>query len=95
MQRVQVPFEAEIYEALMAISKAENIAMSQLINKLVTSALEFAEDLTLSEVASKRLESFRRDDAMNTKEMLKLNEALKLAMQYKPKKSSRSPKRKK
>jgi hypothetical protein len=73
MQRVQVPFESEIYEALTAISKAENIPMSQLINKLVTSALEFAEDLTLSEVASKRMESFRRDDAMTTKEMLKWN----------------------
>lgn len=73
MQRVQVPFESEIYEALTAISKAENIPMSQLINKLVTSALEFAEDLTLSEVASKRTESFRRDDAMTTKEMLKWN----------------------
>ena len=73
MQRVQVPFEAEIYEALIAISKAEKMPMSQLINKLVTSALEFAEDLTLSEVATKRLESFSRDDAMTTKEMLKWN----------------------
>lgn len=73
MQRVAVPFEAEIYEALAAISKAEKIPMSQLINKLVTSALEFAEDLTLSEVATKRLDSFRRDDAMTTKEMLKWN----------------------
>ena len=73
MQRVQVPFEAEIYEALEGISKAEKMPMSQLINKLVTSALEFAEDLTLSEVATKRLDSFRRDDAMTTKEMLKWN----------------------
>lgn len=73
MQRVQVPFEAEIFEALEAISKVEKIPMSQLINKLVTSALEFAEDLTLSEVATKRLDSFRRDDAMTTKEMLKWN----------------------
>ena len=73
MQRVQVPFEAEIYEALEGISKAEKIPMSQLINRLVTSALEFAEDLTLSEVATKRLDSFRRDDAMTTKEMLKWN----------------------
>ena len=73
MQRVQVPFDAEIYEALEGISKAEKIPMSQLINKLVTSALEFAEDLTLSEVATKRLDSFRRDDAMTTKEMLKWN----------------------
>ena len=73
MQRVQVPFEAEIYEALEAISKAEKMPMSQLIHKLVTSALEFAEDLTLSEVATKRLESFSRDDAMTTKEMLKWN----------------------
>ena len=73
MQRVAVPFEAGIYEALAAISKAEKIPMSQLVNKLVTSALEFAEDLTLSEVATKRLDSFRRDDAMTTKEMLKWN----------------------
>ena len=77
MQRVQVPFEAEIYEALEGISKAEKIPMSQLINKLVTSALEFAEDLTLSEVASKRLDSFRRDDAMTTQEMLKWNKTRK------------------
>jgi len=53
MQRVQVPFEADVYKALKAISSAEKIPMSQLINKLVTSALEFAEDLTLSEVATK------------------------------------------
>jgi len=73
MQRVAVPFEADIYQALAAISKAEKIPMSQLINKLVTSALELAEDLTLSEVAAKRLESFSRDDAMTTKEMIKWN----------------------
>ena len=77
MQRVQVPFEAEIFEALTAMSKAEKIPMSQLINKLVTSALEFAEDLMLSEVASKRAETFRRDDAMSTKEMLKWNKSRK------------------
>ncbi len=77
MQRVAVPFEAEIYEALAAISKAEKIPMSQLIHKLVTSALEFAEDLTLSEVATKRLETFGRDDAMSTQEMLKWNKARK------------------
>ena len=77
MQRVQVPFEAEIYEALEAISKAEKMPMSQLIHKLVTSALEFAEDLTLSEVATKRLESFSRDEAMTTKEMLKWNKTRK------------------
>ena len=77
MQRVQVPFEAEIYEALEAISRAEKIPMSQLIHKLVTSALEFAEDLTLSEVATKRLESFSRDDAMTTKEMLRWNKTRK------------------
>ena len=77
MQRVAVPFEAEVYGALTAISKAEKIPMSQLINKLVTSALEFTEDLTLSEVATKRLELFRRDDAMSTQEMLKWNKARK------------------
>ena len=77
MQRVFVPFETEIYKALAAISKAEKVPMSQLINRLVTSALEFAEDLTLSEIATKRLESFRRDDAMTTQEMLKWNKARK------------------
>ena len=77
MQRVAVPFEAEVYSALTAISRAEKIPMSQLIHKLVTSALEFAEDLTLSEVAAKRLEAFRRDDAMSTQEMLKWNKARK------------------
>ena len=77
MQRVAVPFEAEIYEALASISRAEKIPMSQLIQKLVISALEFAEDLTLSEVATKRLEAFGRDDAMSTREMLKWNKARK------------------
>ncbi len=77
MQRVQVPFEAEVYSALVAISKAEKIPMSQLISKLVASALEFAEDLTLSEAASRRLETFQRDDAMTTQEMLKWNKARK------------------
>ena len=77
MQRVAVPFEAEIYEALASISKSEKIPMSQLIQKLVTSALEFAEDLTLSEVVTKRLEAFGRDDAMSTQEMLKWNKARK------------------
>ena len=77
MQRVQVPFEAEVYSALTAVSKAEKIPMSQLIHRLVTSALEFAEDLTLSEIASRRLEAFRRDDAMTTQEMLKWNKTRK------------------
>ena len=75
LQRVAVPFEADIYEALEAISKAEKIPMSQLIHKLVTSALEFAEDLTLSEIATKRLDSFQRDDALTTKEVLKWNKS--------------------
>lgn len=73
MQRVAVPFEADIFDALKEISEAEKIPMSQLIYKLVTSALELAEDLTLAEVASKRIESFRRDDALTSEELLKWN----------------------
>ena len=77
MQRVAVPFEAEIYATLASISKIEKMPMSQLIQKLVTSALELSEDLTLSEVATKRLEAFGRDDAMSTQEMLKWNKTRK------------------
>lgn len=77
LPRVAVPFEVEIYEALQEISKAQKIPMSQLIHGLVTSALELAEDLTLSEVATKRIDSFRRDDALTTKELQRWNKTRK------------------
>ncbi len=71
LPRVNVTFEPSTYEVLEQISKTEHASMSQIVSKLVSCALELAEDLALVQTAEKRLRSFKRDDALKTKELLK------------------------
>ncbi len=73
LPRVNVVFERPIYEILEEISRAERASLSQVVSRLVQSALELAEDLALAETAEKRLESFSRDDALDSTELLKWN----------------------
>lgn len=73
LPRVNVAFERPIYEILEEISRAERASLSQVVSRLVQSALELAEDLALAETAEKRLESFKRDDALDSTGLLKWN----------------------
>jgi len=73
LPRVHVAFERPTYEMLEEISKVEKLSMARVVAKLVHSALELAEDLVLADIAERRLATFRRDDAMNTSQLLKWN----------------------
>ena len=73
LPRVNVVFERGTYEVLEEISKAEHASLSHIVSKLVNYALELAEDLALVQNAEKRLASFKRDDAFQTKDLLKWN----------------------
>ena len=77
LPRVNVTFKREVYEALAMISKARSASLSHVISDLVQSALELAEDLALVRFAEGRRESFRRDDALTAKGLLKWNKARK------------------
>lgn len=75
LPRVNVVFEKGTYEILEEISKVEHASLSHIVSKLVNYALELAEDLAVVQDAEKRLLSFKRDDAIETKELLKWNKA--------------------
>ena len=78
LPRVNVVFERPIYEILEEISRAERASLSQVVSRLVKSALELAEDLALVETAEKRLESFSRDDALDSTALVKWNKSRKI-----------------
>ena len=73
LPRVPVTFERPTYETLKQISEAQHLSLSGLISRLVETALELAEDLSLSQMAEERLQGFRRDDALSSKEILRWN----------------------
>jgi hypothetical protein len=73
LPRVNVPFERSTYELLQRISKDEQTSLSRVVSQLVHSALELAEDLTLAEVAEERMQTFRRDDALTSSDLITWN----------------------
>ncbi len=75
LPRVNVALDKATYEVLQEISKAEHASLSHVVSKLVRFALELAEDLALVQSAENRLETFRRDDALSTKALLKWNKS--------------------
>ena len=75
LPRVNVAFERSTYEILEAISKVEHASKSQIVSKLVQYALDLAEDLALVHEAKKRLETFQRDDAISSDDLLKWNKS--------------------
>lgn len=75
--RVNVTLAPETRQVLRAIAKAENSSLSHVISKLINYALNLAEDLALVQGASQRFESFRRDDALTSGELLKWNKSRK------------------
>lgn len=77
LPRVNVAFERPIYEILKEVSKAEGASLSQVVTQLVQSALELAEDLALASAAEKRLQTFQRDDALRSDDLLRWNRARK------------------
>jgi len=72
--RIQVSFPREIRDTLAHMAKEENVPLAQLVREVVSAFLELAEDISLADLAESRLKSFRRDDAMSTKELLKWNQ---------------------
>lgn len=70
LPRTNVSWERPTYETLQRLAAAENLSLSGLIKRLVETALELAEDLSLSQIAEERLTSFKRDDALSSKELL-------------------------
>lgn len=75
LPRVNVAFERSTYEVLEAISKVEHASLSHIVSRLVKYALELAEDLALVQGAEKRLNTFKRDDAISSAELLKWNKS--------------------
>ena len=75
--RVNVTFDPLVREILLEISKAQNASLSEIVNQLVRSALELAEDLALVQYGEERLRNFRRDDALTSEELLKWNKGRK------------------
>ena len=75
--RVNVTLELETYQALQAISKAESSSLSHVVSKLINYALGLAEDLALVEKSGQRFETFRRDDALTSGDILRWNKTRK------------------
>ena len=75
LPRINVALDEATYEVLQEMSKAEHASLSHIVSKLVKYALELAEDLALVQSAENRLETFRRDDTLSTKALLKWNKS--------------------
>jgi hypothetical protein len=73
LPRVNVPFDKATYEALQKISETQQSSLSHVVAKLVVSALEFSEDISLAEVAHERMITFNRDEALTSQDILKWN----------------------
>ncbi len=73
-QRIQVSFPREMRDTLVRMAREENVPLAQLVREVVSAFLELAEDISLADLAESRLKSFRRDDAMSTKELIKWNQ---------------------
>jgi|GEM_PF-2832740 len=73
LPRVQVAFDKGTYEILEKISSVEKDSLSHIVARLVKYAIEMSEDLTLGEIANKRLKTFLRDDALTSEDLLKWN----------------------
>ena len=73
LPRVNVPFEPPTYEVLQRFSKAQHTSLSQVVSKLVKYAIEMTEDLALVQFAEGRLQTFKRDDALSTAQLLQWN----------------------
>jgi len=71
--RIQVTLKPSTNEILDRIAKTENESKAHIVTKLVEYAIELAEDLSLVEKAGARLDSFVRDDALTSNELLKWN----------------------
>ncbi len=78
LPRVNVPFERSTYQVLRAFSKAQHTSLSKMVARLVKYAIELSEDLALAEIAEKRLETFQRDAALTTDQLLKWNKSRRL-----------------
>ena len=72
-ERVQVPIEKSKYAVLAEIARRENIPMSQIVSRLVNTAMELAEDMALVQLAEQRMATFSRDDSFSSSDLLKWN----------------------
>ena len=73
LPRVQVTLERPTYAALAKMARTEHKPLSAVVAQLVESAMELGDDLGLARLAEARLRTFRRDDALTTKALLRWN----------------------
>jgi hypothetical protein len=71
LPRVNATFQPTTYDVLRRIAEDEGIPTSEVVERLVESALDLAEDLALGERGEQRLRTFSRDDAIASDEMLR------------------------
>lgn len=77
LPRATVTFKSDIFEVLERLAIARKVSLSELISEMVTTSLEFVEDIALAEIGDERLKTFSRDDALTTDELLKWNRSRK------------------
>jgi len=75
--RLNLTVDKEIYSMLERLASAEKLPLAETATRLLEMALQLGEDLVCGEIATKRLKSFRRDDAFSTDHLLKWNRSRK------------------
>ena len=73
LPRVNVAFKRPTYALLAKLSQSEGASLSQVVATLVESSLELSEDIALAQAAERRLDTFRRDEALSTNDLLRWN----------------------
>lgn len=66
-------FTKETAEILDALAKERGVSVGKVITDLVTAALEFVEDFSLTEIGSERLKTLDKSKSLSTAQLLAWN----------------------
>ena len=73
LPRISVTLERNNYELLDRLAKSESMSISEISKRLILSALELSEDMTLVDIAEKRLKTFVPNKGFSSRQLLKWN----------------------
>jgi hypothetical protein len=69
-QRINVVFDEPLYGTIKLLAKRDKVSLSTKVRDLVLEALEYVEDITLTQIAAEREKTFDRKKALSSKDVL-------------------------
>jgi predicted DNA-binding protein len=69
-QRINVVFDESLYGTIKLLAKRDSVSLSTKVRDLVIEALEYVEDITLTQIAAEREKSFDRKKALSGEDII-------------------------